>query len=96
MKTQIQKIIGLLTISSLLFVSCETVDFGDENLNPNSISKANTGALITGAMRNTYDYVILREEGVIDFNEKSYIRIKNRFPNIDERIKSLTEFYKQS
>jgi len=52
MKTQIQKIIGLLTISSLLFVSCETVDFGDENLNPNSISKANTGALITGAMRN--------------------------------------------
>ena len=45
MKTQIQKIIGLLTISSLLFVSCETVDFGDENLNPNSISKANTGAL---------------------------------------------------
>jgi hypothetical protein len=52
MKTQIQKIIGLLTISSLLFVSCETVDFGDENLNPNAVSKANTGALITGAMRN--------------------------------------------
>jgi hypothetical protein len=52
MKKQIQKIIGLLTISSLLFVSCETVDFGDENLNPNSVSKANTGALITGAMRN--------------------------------------------
>ena len=52
MKTQIQKIIGLLTISSLLFVSCETVDFGDENLNPNRISTANTGALITSAMRN--------------------------------------------
>ena len=52
MKTQIQKIIGWLTISSLLFVSCETVDFGDENLNPNAVSKANTGALITGAMRN--------------------------------------------
>ena len=52
MKKQIQKIIGLLTISSLLFVSCETVDFGDENLNPNAVSKANTGALITGAMRN--------------------------------------------
>jgi hypothetical protein len=51
---------------------------------------------ITGAMRNTYDDGILREEGVIDFNEKSYIRIKNKFPNIDERIKSLTEFYKQS
>ena len=52
MKKQIQKIIGLFAISSLLFVSCETVDFGDENLNPNSVSKANTGALITGAMRN--------------------------------------------
>ena len=52
MKKQIQKIIGLLAVSSLLFVSCETVDFGDENLNPNAVSKANTGALITGAMRN--------------------------------------------
>ena len=52
MKKQIQKIIGLFAISSLLFVSCETVDFGDENLNPNAVSKANTGALITGAMRN--------------------------------------------
>ena len=44
MKKQIQKIIGLLAVSSLLFVSCETVDFGDENLNPNAVSKANTGA----------------------------------------------------
>jgi hypothetical protein len=51
---------------------------------------------IAGVMRSTYDEGILREEGVIDFNEKSYIRIKNKFPNIDERIKSLTEFYKQS
>lgn len=52
MKKQIQKIIGLLTISSLLFMSCETVDFGDENLSPNAVSKANTGALITSAMRS--------------------------------------------
>ena len=52
MKKQIQKIIGLLTISSLLFMSCETVDFGDENLSPNAVSKANTGARITSAMRS--------------------------------------------
>ena len=79
MKTQIQKIIGLLTISSLLFVSCETVDFGDENLNPNSISKANTGALITGAMRNIPSIVSNVDSGVlyaqhvaeITYNEES-------------------------
>ena len=79
MKTQIQKIIGLLTISSLLFVSCETVDFGDENLNPNAISKANTGALITGAMRNIPSIVSNVDSGVlyaqhvseITYNEES-------------------------
>ena len=49
MKKQIQKIIGLLTVSSLLFMSCETVDLRDENLNPNAVSKANTGALITAS-----------------------------------------------
>ena len=65
MKTQIQKIIGLLTISSLLFVSCETVDFGDENLNPNAVSKANTGALITGAMRNIPSIVSNVDSGVL-------------------------------
>ena len=65
MKTKIQKIIGLLTISSLLFVSCETVDFGDENLNPNAISKANTGALITGAMRNIPGIVSNVDSGVL-------------------------------
>ena len=78
MKTQIQKIIGLLTISSLLFVSCETVDFGDENLNPNAISKANTGALITGAMRNipslvsTVNPLLLSQQiSEITYNEDS-------------------------
>jgi len=65
MKTQIQKIIGLLTISSLLFVSCENVDFGDENLNPNSISQANTGALITGAMRNIPSIVSNSNAGIL-------------------------------
>ena len=78
MKTQIQKIIGLLTISSLLFVSCETVDFGDENLNPNAVSTANTGALITSAMRNlpgivsTVNPLLLSQQvSEITYNEDS-------------------------
>ena len=79
MKTQIQKIIGLLTVSSLLFMSCETVDFGDENLNPNSVSKANTGALITASMRSIPSIVSNVDSGVlyaqhvseITYNEES-------------------------
>jgi hypothetical protein len=78
MKTQIQKIIGLLTISSLLFVSCETVDFGDENLNPNRVSKANTGALITNAMRsipglvsNVNPLLLVQHVSEITYNDDS-------------------------
>ena len=78
MKTQIQKIIGLLTISSLLFVSCETVDFGDENLNPNRVSKANTGALITNAMRsipglvsNVNPLLLVQQVSEITYNDSS-------------------------
>ena len=65
MKNIFNKIIGLLTISSLLFVSCETVDFGDENLNPNAISQANTGALITSAMRNIPSIVSNSNAGIL-------------------------------
>ena len=65
MKTQIQKIIGLLTVSSLLFMSCETVDFGDENLNPNAVSKANTGALITASMRSIPGIVTNANAGIL-------------------------------
>ena len=65
MKKQIQKIIGLLTVSSLLFMSCETVDFGDENLNPNAVSKANTGALITSSMRSIPGIVTNASAGIL-------------------------------
>ena len=62
-----------------MFVSCENVDFGDENLNPNSISKANTGALITSAMRSIPSIVSNVDSGVlyaqhvseITYNEES-------------------------
>ena len=79
MKTQIQKIIGLLTVSSLLFMSCETVDFGDENLNPNSVSKANTGALITASMRSIPSIVSNVDSGVLYAQHVSEITYNEEF-----------------
>jgi hypothetical protein len=59
-------------------VSCETVDFGDENLNPNAISTPNNGAHITGAMRNIPSIVssvnpllLSQQVSEITFNEDS-------------------------
>ena len=41
---------GVLTLTlSFLFFSCETVDFGDENVNPNSPTSKKTEALLTNA-----------------------------------------------
>ena len=37
---------------SVLFWSCENVDFGDENVNPNAVSTPNTGAMLTNVLRN--------------------------------------------
>ena len=43
--------LGFLTfILSILFVSCETVDFGDENVNPNNPTSKRTDALLTNAI----------------------------------------------
>ena len=43
--------LGFLTIIlSILFVSCETVDFGDENVNPNNPTSKRTDALLTNAI----------------------------------------------
>ena len=50
MKNIINKIGVLTFIFSLLLVSCETVDFGDENVNPNSPTSKKTDALLTNAM----------------------------------------------
>lgn len=46
------KYFGILALSIGLLSSCETVDFGDENINPNQPSKASTAALLTSAMRS--------------------------------------------
>ena len=50
MKNLINKIGVLTVVFSLFLVSCETVDFGDENVNPNSPTSKKTDALLTTAM----------------------------------------------
>jgi len=50
MKNLINKIGVLTLIFSFILVSCETVDFGDENVNPNSPTSKKTDALLTNAM----------------------------------------------
>lgn len=45
------KYLNLILIVLVSLYSCETVDFGDENLNPNSPSTASTAALLTNAQR---------------------------------------------
>ena len=50
MKNLLTKIGGFTICISLLFASCETVDFGDENVNPNSPTNKKTDAMITSAI----------------------------------------------
>jgi len=50
MKNLLSKIGGLTICISLLFASCETVDFGDENVNPNSPTNKKTDAMLTSAI----------------------------------------------
>jgi len=52
MKNYINKFLGLFFLSTVLFTSCENVDFGDENVNPNAVSTPNTGAMLTNVLRN--------------------------------------------
>jgi hypothetical protein len=52
MKNKFNKLVGLFLTCSILFWSCENVDFGDENVNPNAVSTPNTGALLTNVLRN--------------------------------------------
>jgi len=51
MKNYINKFLGLFFLSTVLFTSCENVDFGDENVNPNAVSTPNTGAMLTNVLR---------------------------------------------
>ena len=49
---------------------------------------------ITGAIRNIYDQGILLEQGVFEYNEISFKKLRKKLPNIGEVIRDLTEFYK--
>lgn len=49
-KNIITSIIAMTTIFAV--ISCDNVDFGDTNLNPNSPNEANTASLLTGAERS--------------------------------------------
>ena len=49
MKNIIKKF-GLLTLATSFIFSCTTVDFGDENINPNSPTNMKTDALLTHAI----------------------------------------------
>ncbi|MCW1953285.1 MAG: SusD/RagB family nutrient-binding outer membrane lipoprotein [Flavobacteriia bacterium] len=51
------KYVGILALSLGLLGSCETVDFGNENLNPNQPSKASTAALLTSAIKSLPSHV---------------------------------------
>jgi len=46
------KFFGIVALSLGLLGSCETVDFGNENVNPNQPSAASTQALLTNALRS--------------------------------------------
>ena len=48
---------GGLVLAMGLAVSCDTVDFGDQNLNPNQPSTASTAALLTNAIRTIPSHV---------------------------------------
>jgi hypothetical protein len=41
---------SLLTLTTLFVFGCSTVDFGDENVNPNSPTNKKTDALLTNAI----------------------------------------------
>lgn len=56
MKKYINKI-ALLFIAVMSFTACDTVDFGDMNVNPNSPSNASTALLLTNAQKTVSGYV---------------------------------------
>lgn len=54
---KIHKIKTLILAVAVSFTACDTVDFGDTNLNPNNPSSPVTASLLANAQRGTSDYV---------------------------------------
>ncbi|NVK53686.1 MAG: SusD/RagB family nutrient-binding outer membrane lipoprotein [Flavobacteriaceae bacterium] len=57
MKKYINKIALMLLAVVFSFSACDTVDFGDKNVNPNSPSNASTALLMTNAQRTVSGYI---------------------------------------
>ena len=54
---QINKIKTLILAAAVSFTACDTVDFGDTNLNPNNPSTPVTASLLANAQRGTSGYI---------------------------------------
>ena len=89
MKKLFNNIVGFFVISlSFLIVSCETVDFGDTNVNPNSPTTKKTDALLTNAitwMPNVVSVVTPNYyvQTVSDVTYTSYSRYDTEFWSYD-------------
>lgn len=57
MKKYINKLSLLLFTAVFTFTACDTVDFGDKNVNPNSPSDASTALLLTNAQKTVSGYI---------------------------------------
>tara|TARA_A200000113_G_C8578403_1_gene261779 strand:+ start:110 stop:529 length:420 start_codon:yes stop_codon:yes gene_type:complete len=49
---------------------------------------------ISGPLRSVYENGIKVKEGVIDYNEISFKKLRKKIPGIGSKIRNLTEFYK--
>tara|TARA_B100001248_G_C27064516_1_gene311093 strand:+ start:16 stop:435 length:420 start_codon:yes stop_codon:yes gene_type:complete len=52
------------------------------------------GWKIAGPLRSVYENGIKVKEGVIDYNEIAFKKLRKTIPNIGSKIRSLTEYYK--
>ena len=57
MKNNIKKLALSLLAVAVSFTACDTVDFGDTNVDPNSPSAASTASLLTNAQKTVSGYV---------------------------------------
>ena len=80
------KLIILAVITS--FTACDTVDFGDTNLNPNNPSNAISASLLTNTQRATSTYIAETEPNLYvqylsngQYDEESRYRTLNWSPN---------------
>lgn len=57
MKNKFKNIFLLVAAVAFSFTACETIDFGDTNVDPNSPSQASTASLLTNAQKTVSGYI---------------------------------------